>query len=471
MWQEVDILGITSDSRRIKPGYVFVPLTGEHDSGYRYIDEAEQRGAVAIIANESVHSRIPVILYHEPRRKMAEVAKIIYDAPDKKLRSVGVGGTNGKTTVSHILRDILCESGERTALIGTNGYFVDYEFKRSITTASTTPAADELMRMLKNAVEEKAKTAVMEVSSHALELERVFGISFDVGIFTNLTQDHMDFHKSMESYFKAKRKLYESSEFCVINKDDKYGKRLYEEFKNKAVSVSLKEGGGDIYARDLNLCSRGVEFVICDGAREMPVRLNIPGEFSVYNALCAYAAAKRLGGCEEVIVKALENSSGVKGRAEAVKTDKDFNIIIDYAHTPDGLENIIRAVRGFTDNRVITLFGCGGNRDREKRFEMGRISGEKSDFTVITTDNPRFEEPIRIIRDIEKGVSSVTGSYAVVADRFEAIKYAMNIAGKGDTLLLAGKGHENYIICEDKKIYFDEREAIKRIIEEEAVKK
>ena len=456
--QDCTVRGITCDSRRIKEGFIFVCICGEHDSGYRYIKEAETRGAVAIIADRIIDSAVPVILSHNPRRKMAELAKKIYSLADEKMLMIGVTGTNGKTTVTHLLRDVFEKSDTKTALIGTNGCYLNHFLTDENFTTSTTPEAPELWSILKNMNELGARSAVMEVSSHALALDRVYGMNFDVSVFTNLTQDHIDFHKNMENYFKAKEKLFDMSEKCVINTDDEYGKRLYEKYRKKSVCVGFLDA--DIFASNIVHTQNGVEFTINDGEKHR-IKLNIPGNFSVYNALCAYGAAKLAGTDANVICDALCETSGVRGRAETVNVNKEYKVVIDYAHSPDGLRNIIEAMREVCEGRIITLFGCGGNRDESKRYEMGRISGELSDFTVITSDNPRYENPVKILKDIENGIITKTQEYTIIPNRFEAIGYAIKMAKKGDIILLAGKGHEDYIIEKNKKLHFDEREVVK----------
>ncbi len=453
------VRGITCDSRRIKEGYVFVCICGENDSGYRYVKEAETRGAIAIIADRIIDSKVPVILCCNPRRKMAEYAKKIYSKPDEKMYMVGVTGTNGKTTVTHLIRDIFEKEKRKTALIGTNGCYLNHFLTDESFTTSTTPEAPELFGILKNMNELGAENTVMEVSSHALSLDRVYGMRFDVAVFTNLTKDHLDFHKNMQNYFEAKEKLFKISDRCIINTDDEYGRLLYEKYKDKSISVGLNDA--DICASDILYTADGVEFKINYKEEISYVKLNIPGKFSVYNALCAYAAAKMAGVNTKTICDAFAETTGVKGRAERVDTGKDFSVVIDYAHSPDGLENIIRALHEISDARIITLFGCGGNRDESKRYEMGKISGLLSDFTIITSDNPRFENPAKIIRDIEKGIVGITDKYTIIPNRFDAIGYAVKMAQKGDIILLAGKGHEDYIIEKDKKIHFDEREVIR----------
>lgn len=437
-------------------------IRGENDSGYRYIYEAENKGAYAVIANSNVHCKIPVILCSEPRKKMARLAKLIYERPDEKLQLIGVTGTNGKTSVTHLIRDILTHSGENTALIGTNGCYFNHTHTDYSFTTSTTPESAEMFEILENMRNIGAKNAVCEASSHALYLDRLYGFDFDVGVFTNLSSEHLDFHINMENYYNAKRMLFEMCKECVINTDDEYGKRLYAEFGDKSVSVGFENA--DITACDIVYKPDGTSFYIKDMQQSIFVSLNTIGEFSVYNTLCAYGTCRMLGLKREDIAEALKNSRGVKGRLEFIPCERGFSVIIDYAHTPDGLYKVIKTLKNVAQNRVITLFGCGGNRDKTKRKMMGRISGEHSDFTIITSDNPRLENPIDIICEIEEGVCEAGGNYAVYPDRYDAIEYALSIAKKGDIVLLAGKGHEDYIIIENEKKHFDEREVIRDIL-------
>ncbi len=460
-WRGQDCLikGIACDSRRIKEGYIFVCICGENDSGCRYIREAESRGAVAIIADRTVDARIPVFLCHNPRKKMAEYAKKIYSFGENNIYIVGVTGTNGKTTITHLIRDIFNEDNKKTALIGTNGCYLDDVLTDDSFTTSTTPEAPELWSILKSMHELGARNAVMEISSHALSMDRVLGMKFDVGVFSNLTMDHMDFHKNMENYFKAKEKLFEMSEMCAINTDDEYGKRLYEKYREKSISIGLRDA--EIFASDIRNDNNTIEFYINDRNEKHYVKLNSLGEFSIYNALLAYGVTRNSGVRPDIICSALSKWKGVRGRAERIDINGEFDVIIDYAHSPDSLRNIIKAIRGVCKGRVITLFGCGGNRDESKRSEMGKISGKLSDYTIITSDNPRYENPVKILKDIEKGILEVTNRYIIIPNRFDAIGYALKTAQKGDIILLAGKGHEDYIIEKNKKIHFDEREAIK----------
>lgn len=438
-------------------------MRGTNDNGYRYIKEAEARGAAAIVADSPIHTGIPVILCCNPRRKMAELAKRIYNAPDENMTLVGVTGTNGKTTVTHLIRDVLVDSGKKTALIGTNGCYYNRHLTDESFTTSTTPESAELWKILSGMYELGSRYAVCEVSSHSLVLDRVYGADFDIGVFTNLTQEHLDFHTNMENYFKAKEMLFDMSKFCIINTDDEYGKRLYQKFSNKSMSVGI--ANADIAAENISYKSSGTDFMINGFGKKYDARINIPGRFSIYNALCAYAVCKKLGVSDDVIIKSLGETKGVRGRAEQVETGTDYSVIIDYAHTPDGLQNIITALRDITEGRIITLFGCGGDRDSSKRAVMGRISGELSDFTVITSDNQRTEDPLKIIDDVKSGIDEVTDNYTIVPDRYKAIEYALKKAKTNDTVLLAGKGHEDYIIKGKNKIHFDEREIIKKILE------
>lgn len=394
---------------------------------------------------------------------MAEIAKRIYEKPDEKMKVIGVTGTNGKTSVTHLLREIFINAGEAIGLIGTIGcYFNDTPTNDSFTT-STTPEASELYCILNNMYNCGAKTAVMEVSSHALSLDRVYNMSYDVGVFTNLTQDHLDFHKNMEEYFKAKEKLFDMSAFCVINTDDEYGKRLYKRFGYKSLSYGFSNA--DITAENIKYTTKGAFFTIHEDNLEYDAYINIPGGFSVYNALGVYAVGRVLHIPSGITIDTLKNTKGIRGRAERIECGTDFSVIIDYAHTPDGMINILNAVRKSSFGRIITVFGCGGNRDKAKRAVMGKIAGELSDYTVLTSDNPRFEDPVKIINDIEEGISETTNNYAVVPDRYEAIEYAIRIVKPDDTVLLLGKGHEDYIEKDGKKIHFDEREAVKEILQ------
>lgn len=437
-------------------------LKGKTDTGYRYVKEAIARGARIILADSPINTGVPVILCSDPREKMAEFAKIIYGMPDEKMRIIGVTGTNGKTTTTHLIKDIFVNAKQNICLIGTNGCFYNKHMTDKTFTTSTTPESCDLFEILKNMYDLGSKNAVMEVSSHALSQNRVLGMDFDIAVFTNLTQDHLDYHKNIEEYFKAKEKLFTMAKKCIINTDDEYGKILYDKFRDKSISYGLKNA--DIVASELEFKNDGVEFLINDRGKLKKFHIAIMGKFSVYNALCAYVVSKECGIDDKIIFNSLNKTEGVKGRAEKLLLNTDFSVIIDYAHTPDGMENIINAMKNNQKGRIITLFGCGGNRDKEKRAIMGEISGRLSDFTIITSDNPRFENPGDIINDIEDGIKGVTKNYIKITDRKEAIEYSIDIAKKDDIVLLLGKGHEDYIIFGKEKIYFDEREIVKNYL-------
>jgi len=325
------------------------------------------------------------------------------------------------------------------------------------TTTPTTPNSLELQQMFDEMARGGADCVIMEVSSHALELSRVHGCNFTVGAFTNLTQDHLDFHKTMENYMLAKAKLFDISEHGVINTDDEYGKKILAMHSDKDITTFGVDGKADLWADNISISARGTSFDLISGDERYTVNIAIPGKFSVYNALTAAAVALKLGIDMDTIVLGLERAEGVLGRAEVVPTDTDYTVIIDYAHTPDGIENIIKAAKEFAKGRAITLFGCGGDRDNSKRAIMGEIAGKLSDYTIITSDNPRTEEPSKIIADIVVGMKRTDGEYTVIENRRDAIEWALGFAKKDDIIILAGKGQETYQIIGKEKFDFDER--------------
>ena len=365
-------------------------------------------------------------------------------------------GTNGKTTITYLLKSILDEAGKRVGVIGTNQNIIGDKVLITQSTTPTTPNALELQQLFAEMAQSEAEYVVMEVSSHALELDRVYGCRFDVGIFTNLTQDHLDFHKTMENYYKAKAKLFTMCKKGVVNSDDEYGMRIANEASCEIIKAGL-EDGCDLKAENIKITARGTDFDMIYKGEKYPVNLRIPGKFSVYNAICAAGAAIELGIDIATIQKGLAAAAGVLGRVEVVPTDTDYTVIIDYAHTPDGLENIINCVQGFAQGRVITVFGCGGDRDSTKRPIMGEIAGRLSDFSIITSDNPRTEDPQKIVDQIEDGMKKTDGKYICITDRREAIGYALDNAKAGDVIILAGKGQETYQIIGKEKFDFDER--------------
>lgn len=455
---DIEITSITNDSRECKGGTLFVAVRGFQTDGHKYISSAVSLGASAVICEEYTDGIDAVqIIVSDSRRGEAIAAASFYGNPSRKFKLVGITGTNGKTTVTYLVKHILEHSGFKVGLIGTNQNMIA---DRAIETGRTTPHSIELQGIFAQMAGEKVDFCVMEVSSHALELDRVYGCRYSVGAFTNLTQDHLDFHKTMDNYAAAKFRLMEISDNAVINTDDSYGKEMAQKCPCNCISYSTHDSAAALKANSITLASSGISFEVCDTCYS----LAIPGEFSVYNALCAIGIANACGISHQNIASALSTATGVKGRAEVVPTGTDYTVIIDYAHTPDGIENILSAVRGFAEGRVVIVFGCGGDRDNTKRPIMGEIAGKMADFCIVTSDNPRSEDPMKIISMVEDGVKRSGGEYVVIESRRDAIRYALENARKGDCIVLAGKGHETYQILNTGTIHFDEREVVKEIL-------
>lgn len=454
---DCEINHITNNSRQCQNGSLFVAVRGFQTDGHKYIKSAVENGAVAIMCEEYCPDiECTQVVVKSSRCAEALAASNFYGMPHKKFKLIGVTGTNGKTTVTYLVKHILEHAGKKIGLIGTNQNMIgDKVFE----TGRTTPDSIELQGIFARMAEEKVDWCIMEVSSHALELDRVYGCSYHVGAFTNLTQDHLDFHKTMDNYAAAKEKLFSLSDVSVINVDDSYGTNMTKSAKNKLLTYSAKEQS-NLKAENISLKSDGVSFDL-NGER---INLAIPGEFSVYNALCAIGIALGCGLELSDIKRALLSAGGVKGRAEVVKTNTNYTVLIDYAHTPDGIENILKTVKGFAKGRVVIVFGCGGDRDNTKRSIMGKIAGDLADFCVVTSDNPRTEDPLKIISMVEEGVRQSCCPYTVIESRYDAIKYALQNAKDGDVIVLAGKGHETYQILKDKTIHFDEREVVREIL-------
>lgn len=453
---DTEVTGISYNSKLTKPGDVFVAVTGFKTDGHKYIENAISNGAVLIVCEKKPENiSVPCEVVGNSRTALAEITKNFYGDPTSKLKLIGVTGTNGKTTVTYLVKHVLECAGEKVGLIGTNKNMIG---NKDFPTERTTPECLEMTELFSEMVKEGCTYAIMEVSSHSLDLHRVDGCNFAVGVFTNLTQDHLDFHGTMENYFGAKRKLFDMCNLGVVNSDDDYGKRISKSSKSDILTYGIKSG--DICAENIVYHPYGVEFEI-DGEKYM---LKIPGRFSVYNALCAIGILKQCGISDDIIKKGISTASGVKGRAEVVDCGGDFTLLIDYAHTPDGLLNILGSVKEFAKGRIVAVFGCGGDRDRTKRPKMGKVAGQMADFCIITSDNPRSEEPSEIIRDILDGMNDAMADYVVIENRRDAIEYAIKHAKKDDVIVLAGKGHEDYQILKDKTIHFDEREVIADIL-------
>ncbi len=457
------ITDIACDSRKVKPGSLFVCITGYEVDGHKYAKSAVENGAVAVIAEHALPTvNVPCVVVDNTRKAMAHIAASYYRYPFKKFKLIGITGTNGKTTTTYLIKAILEHMGKKVGLIGTNQNMIG---DLVIPTSRTTPDSLELMELFDTIASHDVDYVVMEVSSHALALDRVKACRFDVGAFTNITQDHLDFHKTMDEYLRAKSILFDICDFGVINIDDERSGELLAGAKcDDIITYGIKN---DCTLRASNICleQSGVEFDVSFGGDSERVNLGIPGEFSVYNAMTAMGCCLECGFSLSEVVEGLHSADGVKGRIEIVDTPgTDYTVIIDYAHTPDGLLNVINAIRGFAKGRVVTLFGCGGDRDSAKRPVMGRIAGELSDFCVVTSDNPRTEDPEKIIEQVVEGIKQTDCEYEVITNRFAAIEYALDHAQKDDIILLAGKGHEIYQVLGRDTIKFDEREIVQKLL-------
>jgi UDP-N-acetylmuramoyl-L-alanyl-D-glutamate--2,6-diaminopimelate ligase len=461
---EAEIAGLAYDSRTVEPGTLFFCVPGQRSDGHEFADRAVERGATALVVERLLDVRVTQVRVADARAAMASIAVGFWDDPTSQLRVAGVTGTNGKTTTAFLIRHVLEAHGTRTGLLGTVKRIVggvEEEVER------TTPEAIDLQRTFRRMLEGGDAACVMEVSSHALALERTAGVSFAVAVFTNLTQDHLDFHADMEEYFLAKRGLYFSSppETAVINLDDPYGARLAAELRDAGDPPLLTfspsgEEGADFRAVDVSFDATGSRFRCLAPGGEVGVRMPLPGHFNVENALAAIGACHALGVPADAAAAALASAGRVPGRFEPVDEGQPFAVLVDYAHTPDSLENALGAARELTEGRLIAVFGCGGDRDREKRPLMGAIAARLSDACVVTSDNPRSEEPKAIIAEILAGMTEFeTGEIEVEPDRRGAIALAFEAATPGDTVVIAGKGHEQgQELAGGRKIPFDDRE-------------
>lgn len=459
---DAEISGVASDSRKTAPGNAFICVRGFESDGHDYIAEAVSAGASVIISEEPPEAEIPFVLVPNSRTAMQIAALNWYGDPAASMSVIGVTGTNGKTTVTELLKRIIEHAtGAKTGLIGTVHDLVGEE---ELPAQRTTPDALELQALLRRMADAGCRYVVMEVSSHALALERVRGIRFKTGVFTNLTEDHLDFHGTMEDYAAAKAKLFSMSETSVINMDDAASELMKRSAAGRVFTYSTRSDEADLTAKSIRLKPDGVCFCALTTGRLEKLRLGIPGMFSVYNALAAASAALTLGIGLEDVRAAFADFKGVRGRMEVVPTGRDFNVIIDYAHTPDALENALDTLRESSDGKLITVFGCGGDRESQKRPMMGRAAGERSDYVIVTSDNPRTEDPAAIIRQICTGLEDGDTPYEAIEDRRRAIARALSMAGAGDTVLLAGKGHESYQIIGREARHFDEREVVREIL-------
>lgn len=467
------ITGITYDSRQVTTGSLFVAIAGFNTDGHQYINDAISRGAVAVVIEGEKYksSEYTWIQVQQSRTALAELSSTFYGNPSSLLNLIGVTGTNGKTTVTNLITAILEDAGNTAGLVGTIHNRIGKEL---IPVHHTTPEAPDLQELFVKFLNKGANYAVMEVSSHALDLERVRGAEFDVAVFTNLTQDHLDFHGNMESYLRAKGKLFSTlstkgkkqrRKFAILNKDDKYYHSLEEMISVPIITYGIKNYA-DIKAENVRVLPQGVEYDLHYTDQVIPVRLKLTGIFNVYNSLAAIAVGLVEGIPINQIIKSLEKIPGIPGRFEKVEAGQDFTVIVDYSHTPDSLENCLKTTREFIKDRIITVFGCGGDRDKKKRPVMGEIAGKFSDMCVVTSDNPRSENPLEIINDIVPGVNRVMRprQYVTIEDRRKAIRFAIRKAKPGDAVIIAGKGHEDYQIIGDKVIHFDDKEVAREML-------
>ena len=455
-----ELTGVRYDSRLVQPGDLFVAITGFAADGHRFIPDAVSKGAVCIVCERKPTVEIPYVLVTNARAALAALGASWFDHPAEKMTILGVTGTNGKTTVTYLLKSVLEQVlGAKVGLIGTIQNMIG---STVLPTERTTPESFELQGLFAEMAAAGCTHVVMEVSSHALALHRVDCIPFAVGAFTNLTEDHLDFHETMEAYRQAKALLFRRCMFSVFNIDDAMVAQTVKEAASWTLTSSVNgQATADLTASDITLASDSVRFEAHFENRSCPVRLGIPGRFSIYNALTVLGMAMGIGIPMEDAAKALANAKGVKGRMEVVPTPgKDYTVLIDYAHTPDALDNVLRTVKGFCKGRLIAVFGCGGDRDAAKRPIMGQIGVRLADLAIITSDNPRTEDPNKIIADILKQLVEPCHPYLVVENRREAIARAMREAGANDIIVLCGKGHEDYQIIGTQKLHLDEREEV-----------
>ena len=461
---DLEIGQVVYDSRKVTPGCLFVAVTGFAADGNRFIPMALEKGAAVIVTAKKPEQEVPYVLVPSDRQALALLGCNFYGHPAKSMKMVGVTGTNGKTSVTLLLKHVLEKTlGARVGLIGTTANMIGEEI---IPTERTTPESFELQGLFARMRDAGCTHVVMEVSSHAIALDRVGGVRFDAAGFTNLTEDHLDFHKTMDHYCDTKAELFRRCEKGVINADDSYAQRFLDAAACQVLTTAVA-GEGGLKAENLELRADGIDFTAVMNGEKVPVSLGIPGRFTVYNALTVLGLAVNLGISLADAAAALADAPGVKGRVEVVPTPgTDYTVLIDYAHTPDGLENVLSSVRGFCKGRLISVFGCGGDRDPIKRPIMGRIGAALSDIAIITSDNPRTEDPEAIIRDITPGADEAGKPYEVVVDRIAAIRHAMELAKKDDIIVLAGKGHETYQEIMGVKHHMDEREIVAQILEE-----
>ncbi len=472
-----NVNGIAIDSRKVENDFLFVAISGYKSDGHIYIDSAYKNGASCIAIDQQhvndikdeIKNNLPIIVFEDTRKAIAILSKIFYDNPSQKLKLVGVTGTNGKTTITYMLKNIFQTAGHKVGVIGTIcNYIGDKKIENNI----TTPDSLDLNSLFHQMIQEQVTHVFMEVSSHALYLDRVLGLNFDCVIFTNLSEDHLDFHKNMEDYLLTKMKILnilsqsdKKSTLAILNSDLDFSKDLI----SKSQSLNLNYVTFGIH-NDSTYKGTNIEyslshsrFTIQNGSFHSKLKIPLPGRFNIYNTLCSFAAAIFLGIPNDAIQTGMDKVS-VPGRFQIIPTPNEAYVVVDYAHTDDALINVLSTIRALNPNRIISVFGCGGDRDKGKRPLMGAVSGKMSDITIITSDNPRTEDPQQILKGIIQGVEQTTGKYLSIESRYSAINEAIQLSEKGDVILIAGKGHENYQILKDRTIHFDDKETVQEII-------
>lgn len=461
---DTEITGVAYDSRKVTPGCAFVAISGFASDGNLYVPMALEKGAAVVVTGMKHRQDVPYVRVESDRLALALIGCNYFGHPADSMCMIGLTGTNGKTSSTLLLKHVIeTVRGAKVGLIGTMENRIGDVV---IPTERTTPESFDLQDLFAQMRDGGCEYVIMEVSSHALSLERVGGVHYDVAAFTNLTEDHLDFHHTMQAYCDAKAELFARCDKAVLNRDDPWFERMRKKAPEAMLTTSVHPGEG-LYAQDIEMRADGVHFTAVHNGNKVAVSLPIPGKFTVYNALTVLGCAMQLGISLEEAAAALATAQGVKGRVEVVPTPgKPYTVLIDYAHTPDGLENVLSSVKDYCKGRLITAFGCGGDRDRAKRPIMGRIGTELADIAIITSDNPRTEEPMAIIRDIVAGIPKKAENYVVIENRIEAIHHAMDIAEKDDIIVLAGKGHETYQEIHKVKHHLDEREVVADYLQE-----
>ncbi len=469
---ELEIKSIENNSQNVKPGSLFVAIKGFDFDGHEFVEEAIKNGATAVMLDMSADLKsiklskdMTVILSTNTRADLAKLACNFYKDPSRHFKLIGVTGTKGKTTTTYMIKSILEKAGHKVGLIGTIANYIGEEMISE--SNRTTPESLELQELFYKMALEKVDFVVMEVSSQSLKMNRVDGSDFDMAVFTNFSKDHISLkeHSDMEDYFNSKLKLFQRVPKGFANSDDFKCERLIYEAKNCDIKTYSVDNSSNLIAKDITITNSSVDFKVKLGQKNERMKVNIPGRYSVYNSLAAISVATSLGIDTETIKEGLANIV-IPGRNELVPNDKDLTIMIDYAHTPESLENILSSIKAYTQGRMICVFGCGGDRDKEKRPQMGEVAGRLANFSIITSDNPRTEKPEDIIADIEAGMAKTKGNYKTVVDRKEAIKTAIDMANRRDIIILAGKGHETYIEINGERKEFDERKVVKEILED-----